>query len=46
MELSLVDRWICGAEVALRTLSKGSSVDTAVTAVKGQAVEATVEVPV
>ena len=24
MELSLVDRWICGAEVALRTLSGGS----------------------
>ena len=27
MELSLVDRWICGAEVALRTLSGGSRAD-------------------
>jgi ubiquinone biosynthesis monooxygenase Coq7 len=27
MELSLVDRWLCGAEVALRTLSGGSRAD-------------------
>jgi ubiquinone biosynthesis monooxygenase Coq7 len=29
MELSLVDRWICGAEVALRTLSGGSRAERA-----------------
>ena len=29
MELNLVDRWICGAEVALRTLSGGSRADRA-----------------
>ena len=29
MEMSLVDRWICGAEVALRTLSGGSRADRA-----------------
>jgi 3-demethoxyubiquinol 3-hydroxylase len=27
MELNLVDRWLCGAEVALRTLSGGSRAD-------------------
>jgi len=30
MEMSLVDRWICGAEVALRTLSGGSRAERAV----------------
>jgi ubiquinone biosynthesis monooxygenase Coq7 len=29
MELSLVDRWLCGAEVALRTLSGGSRAERA-----------------
>ena len=29
MEMSLVDRWICGAEVALRTLSGGSRAERA-----------------
>jgi ubiquinone biosynthesis monooxygenase Coq7 len=29
MELSLLDRWICGAEVALRTLSGGSRAERA-----------------
>jgi ubiquinone biosynthesis monooxygenase Coq7 len=29
MELSLVDRWICGAEVALRTLSGGNRAERA-----------------
>ena len=29
MELTLVDRWICGAEVALRTLSGGSRAERA-----------------
>ena len=32
MELSLVDRWICGAEVALRTLSGGSRAERPVPA--------------
>jgi 3-demethoxyubiquinol 3-hydroxylase len=30
MELSLVDRWLCGAEVALRTLSGGSRAERAI----------------
>ena len=29
MKMSLVDRWICGAEVALRTLSGGSRAERA-----------------
>src|SRR6185312_12989757 len=29
MEMNLVDRWICGAEVALRTLSGGSRAERA-----------------
>jgi len=32
MEMSLVDRWICGAEVALRTLSGGSRAERPVPA--------------
>ena len=42
MEMSLVDRWICGAEVALRTLSGGSRAERATPALAeapGDAVE-------
>ncbi len=39
MELSLVDRWLCGAEVALRTLSGGSRADRPAPSADGAADE-------
>lgn len=39
MELSLVDRWLCGAEVALRTLSGGSRADRQAPSADGAADE-------